>query len=130
VQGVEDEHDRAVRGRVAQELGGRLEEAEARAFRVDRRRRQVGEALAQVGHDLGELRRAGPELRAQRRAIAIADIGTQRLRPGPICGRTARLPATADQHPRAAGASARGQLLRQPALADARLALEQAQAPA
>ena len=60
---VEHEHDRPALGGVPQELGGRIEQAKARSFGLERERLgQVGEALAQLGNDLGEIRGAGPEL--------------------------------------------------------------------
>jgi hypothetical protein len=58
--------------------------------------------LAQFGDDLGEFGGAGSELRAQRGDVALAHVRAQRLHPGPIGGGTARLPAAADEHPRAA----------------------------
>ena len=71
VQIVQDEHDRPALGGVAQELGGRVEQAKARALGVQRGRlRQVGEALAQLGHQLGEL--AAPAPSCARSAAGIA----------------------------------------------------------
>ena len=118
-------------GSVPKELGGGVEQAEARSLRPGRGwLRQVWEALAQLGDDLREIRGAGSELRAQRGGIALAHVGAQRLHPGPVGGGTARLPAAADQDPRAAGSRLCDQLLGEAALADARLADEQEQAPA
>jgi hypothetical protein len=61
--------------------------------------------------------------------LCLAHVRTQRLHPGPVGGGAARLPAAADQDPRAARPGARDQLLGQAALADARLAHQQEQPP-
>ena len=67
--------------------------------------RQLGQAFAQLGEQLGELRRAGAELRAQCLGLGVADLDAQRLDPGPVRGRAAGLPAPPDEHaaPRARG---------------------------
>ena len=88
------------------------------------------EELAQLGQDLRELGRAGAELRAQRlrlgcrartRAATAPTASTRARRPPPSSGRRA---------PRRRAPRARVELLGEPALADARLAGEQEQAPA
>ena len=65
--------------------------------------RQIGEALAQLWQDLGELGGTAPELGAQSVPIALAYVAAEGLHPGPVRGRAARLPAAPDEHARAAG---------------------------
>ncbi len=105
---VEDEHDRPA---LARRCAG------TRAVASNRRKRapsdssgggsrEIGEALAQLGHHLGELaRRPTPRCGAQRGRIRVAHVAAQRLHPGPVGGRAARLPAAADEHARAARSS-------------------------
>ena len=131
VQVVEHQHERLRVRDALQERGQGVEQPEARALGLGRRRRrQVGDDVAQLRQQLGEVRRPGPELRPQRGGLGRADVGAQRLHPRPVGGRAAGLPAAADEHQRAARSRPRGELLGQPALADARLADEQEQAPA
>ena len=131
VQVVEHEHERLRRRGALQERGERVEEPEARALGLDGGDgRQVGQDRAQLGQQLRDVDRAGAELGAQRLHLGAADVRAQRLHPRPVRGRAARLPAAPDEHLRAARPGPRGQLLREPALADPRLADEQAQAPA
>ena len=68
---------------------------------------QVGETLAQLGEDLGELLGAGSEMRAQRGRLVLAHVGAQGLHPGPVGGSATRLPAAADQHASPAATRAR-----------------------
>ena len=63
VQIVQHHHEWPLVRGVPQELGGGLEQAEARAFGLERSRLgQIGEDLAQLGQDLGELAGARAEL--------------------------------------------------------------------
>ena len=64
------------------------------------RLRQVGEELAQLGHDLGEVRGAGRELRAQRLRVALLDVA--RAATAPTASRPGRRP------PPSSGRRARG----------------------
>ena len=129
MQIVEHEHERTVDRGVAQEDRDRVEEAEAGALRLERRgRRKIGEALAQLGDYLRKIRRASGELSGERVVVGLLHAGPQRLRPGPIGRRAARLPAAADDDPGAAGVRLRCERLREPALADARLAGQEQQA--
>ena len=84
-----------------QEGGDRVQQAEARALGVRRRRlRKVGEETADLGEDGGQLGAPVAELGAQRLGLAVADVGPQRLHPGPVGRRAAGLPAAPDAHPR------------------------------
>ena len=131
VQVVERDHERPCLARPPEELGGRVEEAEADELGLERRRRrQTGEAVGELRHDLGQVGGARAGLLGQRRGLAGAHVGPQRLDPRPVRGRAAGLPAAPDQGRRAAGARVPRQLLRQAALADPGLARQQEQAPA
>jgi hypothetical protein len=129
VQVVQDEHERAILSRAAQEVGGSLEEAEAGAFRLELRRLgQAGEELAQLRQELRELRRSRAQLRPQRWGLRLADADAQRLHPRPEGGSAARLPAAADEDARAPCSRPAEQLVREPALADTGLPDEQKEA--
>src|SRR5262249_46027557 len=96
---VEREEDRTGTRGVAEELRGRVEQAEPRALGIERRRLgQIGEALAQLGDDLGDVSRARTELYTKLLRLARAHVRTQRLHPRPVRGRASGLPATADEH--------------------------------
>ena len=65
---VQDEHDRPGFDALPEELGGRVEQLEARRLRLELgRAAQLGEVEAQVGDDLGEIR-AAPDGSWERRA--------------------------------------------------------------
>src|SRR5439155_11309148 len=101
---------------------------EARSFGVERGRLgQPGENFAQLGQDLSHSRGARAELRVQRRGIALAYVGTERLHPGPVGGGPARIPAAADKNAGSACPRTAYQLVRKAALADSGLAAEQEQ---
>jgi hypothetical protein len=131
VEIVQDQHDRPMLGGVSQELGGCIEQPEARPFGLERGRLgQVTEAPAQLRDDLGELRRTRAKLRTQGAVVAISHVGPERLHPGPVGGRAARLPAAADQHPRPPRVGLGDQLLGEAALANTGLARDQQEAAA
>ena len=128
---VEHEHEWPCLRARAQEAARGVEEAKARTLRLGTRRlRQVGKELAKLGKELGEVRRPGAELGSQPVGLGVADVGAQRLNPGPVGGRAAGLPATADEDTCPASAGMCDQLVRKSALADAGLSGEQEQAPA
>ena len=93
-------------GGAAQELGHRVEQAEARRLgssaggsgRSGKRSRSSGTICARSAAP-------GAELGAQRVRVGLAHMGAQRLDPRPVRGRAARLPAAADEHLRAARAA-------------------------
>ena len=91
-------------------------------------RRQARNPLAQLREDLGEVRRAGPELRPQDVCRRLVDVGPERLHPRPVGGRAPRLPAASHEDPRASLSGAGDQLLGQAGLADPGLADKQEQA--
>src|SRR5204862_837669 len=118
---VEREEKRAGPRCVAEELGGRVEEPEARALGVERRRlRQLPEALPQLRDDLRDVSRARAELPTQLVALAFPNVPTQRLHPRPIRGRAAGLPAAADAHREPTRPRRASELFAEPALAAAR----------
>ena len=128
VQVVEHEHERLHDRDPLQERRHGVEQAEARALGAGRGvRREVGEHVPQLRQQLGDVGCAQPELPAQRRGLGLAHVRAQRLHPRPVGGRASGLPAAADQDQRAACPRTRGELLGEPALADARLADEQEQ---
>ena len=113
-----------------QERGHRVEELEPGGLRLDvSQRRQVGIELAQVGHHLGDVLGTGAELPAQDVLIGPADEHAQSLHPRPVRRRAGVVPASSHEHPHPVVASSRRELIGQAALADARLAEQQEQAP-
>src|SRR5262245_19453557 len=78
----------------------------------------MGEALAQLGQDLSEIRGSVAELREELLGLAFANVAAKRLNPGPVGGGAARFPAPTDENARTAGSCVVGQLLGEPALAD------------
>ena len=133
VQVVEHEHERPARGRVPQELGGRVEQAEARALGLERRRlRQVGEA-ARAARAGSARARAAPAPSCERSAAGSALSRRRRAATAPRASRRGRRPppSSGRRGPgRRATRASRDQLLGEPALADAGLAGEQEEAPA
>ena len=127
MQVVEDEHDRAVGGGALQESRNRVEQAHALAPGCPFR--QLRQQLRQFGKDLHDLRRSGPELRAQAAEVRVVESHPERLHPGPVRRCAAGLPAPADKHFYAPRTRASGELLGDPALADSRLADEQEEPP-
>ena len=103
-----------------------VEEAKARALRLAGGGcGRSGKELAKLGKELGEVRRPGAELGSQPIGLGVADVGTQRLNPGPVGGRAAGLPATADEDTCPASAGICDQLVGKSALADAGLSGEE-----
>ena len=130
VQVVEHQHERLRDRDALQERGQGIEQPEARSLGFGPGgRRQVGDDVAQLRQQLGEVRRSRPQLPAQRAGLGPEDVGAQRLHPRPVGGGAAGLPAATDQDERAARPGERSELLGEAALADARLADEQEQAP-
>ena len=85
--------------------------------------------FAQLGEELGEIRRAGPELCSECVGLRIAEMDAQRLNPRPVCGCPACLPGSPNEHARPAGTGAVHQRVGEPALAYAGLSGKQYQAP-
>ena len=131
---VEDDHQRAARGCVAQKLGDRVEEIEAGVVRIEARRSrrvgQSGEMRLQLGHQLADVDRAAAELQRQDRGILAAHVRSENLHPRPVGRLPAAFPRVAPEHARFPSCGEIGHLLRQPRLADAGLAGEQEQASA
>src|SRR2546428_14087519 len=90
----------------------------------------MGDLVPKLGTDRREIGSPDAELPAENGWVAIADVRTERLHPGPVDGCAARLPTTTDKDAGTAGARTVDQLLGEPALADARLACEQEETPA
>ena len=85
VQVVEHDHQRARARGAGEEAGERVEEPEARLLGLHvRRLADVAEALGELGDDLGDVGGAAAELPAQADRVGVADVGAQRLRPGPV----------------------------------------------
>ena len=131
MQVVEDEHERLGVGDVA---GGR-----------SRSRRRGGSGAPSGSSDTGgptsgrSSRSSGASARRRPRRlpaararppILAAHVRPDRLRPRPVGRRTAGFPGAAEEGRRAALARLRRELVREPALADARLAGEQDEAAA
>ena len=91
---------------------------------------QVREQLASSGSSARGIAVGRAQLGASDSALAVAHVGAQRLDPRPVRRGAARLPAAADQDPGAAGPRAAGELVGQPALADAGLARDEQDAAA
>ena len=81
----------------------------------------AGQELADLGHELSDVRGSTAKLRRKRARIAGADVRAERLTPGPVRRRSPGLPAASPQHPYATLPGTQGELVEQPALADARL---------
>ncbi len=130
VQVVEDDQQRRRRRSISQECRRRIEQLEACQFRLrDRRRRKVGEEFAQLRQHLRDVTCPGPKLRSELTRRDRPQVRAKRLDPGPVGGRPGALPATAPEHLVPAVARPRCEFVRQSALADARLATEQDDAP-
>ena len=86
--------------------------------------------MPQLRDDLSEVGGTGAQLRPQRSGVALPHVAAKRLHPRPVRRRTTGLPAAADQDPGSSRGGMATQLVRQAALADARLADEQEQASA
>jgi hypothetical protein len=131
VEVVEDQQQRPLGGGRPEEAGEAVEQPEPGRLRLDRRRcRQVRQALADGGDELGDVGRAGAHLAAERRRVAALHVGADDLDPRPERRRTLRLPAAAPQDGGAACRRGGGHLLGEPGLADAGLAGEQHHAAA
>ncbi len=90
---------------------------------------QVGIELAQVRDHLGDVPDTGAELPAHDGLIGPPDEHAQSLHPRPVRRRAGVVPASPNEHPHPVVASSRRELIGQAALADARLAEQQEQAP-
>ena len=131
MQVVEDEHERLGVGDVAEEGRGRVEEAEAGALGVERHgRAYVREELAELREHLRDVGGAASQPLAHGRWILAAHVRPDRLRPRPVGRRTAGFPGAAEEGRRAPLPRPLRELIREPALADARLAAEQDEAAA
>ena len=99
MQIVEDEHDRPTLGGGAEKIGGGVEQPKASSMGVERRwLLDVWEELSKLGEELGDIAGAGAELRSKLLGLQLADEGPQRLHPGPVSRRAARLPAAPHEH--------------------------------
>jgi hypothetical protein len=131
MQVVEYEHERSFARGAAQERGGGVEQAEARALGVGAGRRpDVGVELTQLGQQLSQVGGARSELLTQRLRVRLLHVAAQGLNPGPVGGRAAGLPAAPDEHGRAPLPRAAGELLGEAALADPGLAAHEHDTPA
>jgi hypothetical protein len=129
VEVIENEHDRLGQRCGAEERAGRLEQAEAGTFRVSEGRNwKLAVELGQLGKDLHEVRGSAAELAAEQLGIAISHIRAKRLYPRPVGRRAAGLPAASDEDVDSVLPGAIGELLDEPALADAGLAADQEEA--
>jgi hypothetical protein len=109
VEVVEDQQQRPLGGGRPEEAGEAVEQPEPGRLRLHRRRcRQLRQALADGGDELGDVGRAGAHLAAERRRVAALHVGADDLDPRPERGRT--LPSQQRPHrtaaPRAAAAAA------------------------
>jgi hypothetical protein len=129
VEVVEDEHKRLGQRGGAEERAGRLEKPEARAFRVSGGWGwKLAVELSQLRQDLHEVGRSAAELVTKQLGITIPHVRAKRLNPRPEGRRTAGLPAAADDHVGAPLACTTGELLDEPALADAGFPADQEKA--
>src|SRR6266508_3388331 len=129
VEVVENEDERLRERGGAEERGCRLEESEARSFRVAHGRlRKLTVELVQLGKDLREVGRASAELAAERLWIGASRVRTKRLNPGPVGGGATRLPAASHEHFRPPLPRPPCELLDEAALADSRLPADQDEA--
>ncbi len=130
VQVVEHDHQRSRTCRRGEESGDRVEQAEPLLLRVAHHSRLTDgtDLIAQLGDDAGDLRRARSELPGEADGIRIADVGADRLGPGPVRGRALALVTAAPMDPRALHPGVGGQFLRRARLADPRLPDQQDQA--
>ena len=130
MQVVEHQHQRLLPRGVDEERGQRVEQADARAVGVERRRRRRGrQELGDLREHLRHVRRAAPELGAHRVAAGLAYVAAQGLEPGPVCRGAAGFPRAAPEHARPARIALLGHLCEQPALADAGLAAHEHEPP-
>ena len=128
MQVVQHQHQRPPGRRALQEGGHGIEESETRSLGLELGRgRQIGEEIAELREEPGEVGGSLAKLGSETVRVGIAKIRPQRLHPGPVGGGAARLPAAADQDPRAARSRLCDQLLGQAALADPGLADKQEQ---
>jgi hypothetical protein len=131
MQIVQGDDYRGTGGRIAQEGRRRLEQPEATALGVRRRRlREVRDELAELRENGGQLGPLVSELGAHGVRLAFADVGSQGLHPGPVGGCSAGLPAAPDAHAGPALPGVVAELLGQPALADPGLAGHEGETPA
>ena len=130
VQVVEHDDEGMRPRRVAQKCGHALEQAEACLFGFEPRcHRQSRESLAHVRDHFGDVDRAGTHFRRELLGLARVHVGTDRVHPRPVRGRTVAFVTTPPHHLGVAHLRIGGELLRGARLADARLS-DQQQNPA
>jgi hypothetical protein len=126
---VEHKHERIVLGGLLEQRRRRLEQPEAGVLGLEQSRTpRLRRKPRELGDELSDESGVRTQPRAQRCGIDTAHKAPDRLHPGPIGRRAARLPATTDEHDAAPLAGACRQLLAQPRLPDTRLARHQEQA--
>src|SRR5689334_1652950 len=115
---------------VPKESRHRREQAEAGTFvlRIGRGGK-VGQPFAKLGHEPHEFGAVLRQLTAQPSWLRLARQASQRLRPRPVRGRAARLPAPADQHLDSSRFGPPDKLLGQATFADPGFADQQDQPP-
>jgi hypothetical protein len=128
VQVVEHHQQRTTNHERAHQATDGFEEAEPRILRVVCLRcgpLRLRERPAQLGDDMGQLRRRWAYHRPQRRHVEITDERAQHLRPWPERRRSLPFETTTPRHHRAANGTLPDQLGSQTRLADARFARHQ-----
>ena len=130
VEVIEDQYERRILGGVPQERRDGIEEAEPRALRFQVVELWcVGKQVPQIGQEVCEIRRSRTELPLQSLAVAVSDVGAERLHPRPVGGCAAGLPAPAPEHGGAPRVGMGRELVGESALADSRLAGKEREAP-
>ena len=128
MQVVEHQHHRGTGGQRDEELHDGVEQTNALLVWLQRHRlRNVGQALAQGGHQARQRRGAGAEVGAQRRGVGGARMLCQRLDERPVRPRGFAFVTPAPQHQRRFGAGRLGELLQRARLANAGLTRQQHQ---
>ncbi len=125
VQILQNEHQRLVAGSILEKGGNRVKQPKTRLVRFQSRRRpQVGDALAEVRDNLGDIGRACAQFRSKLSWISILDVRAHCLDPWPIGRGSGSLIAATPQDLRLAQAGIGCQFLRRASLADSGLANE------
>src|SRR5262249_46212653 len=131
VEIVDYDHQRSDARHVLEKRCHRLEQLEARLLRISRLRSgmsrsrsvcgtQLGKQLRDIRNDLG--RRLRAENRCTLFGVGVAKARAKDLDPRPIGGCAATLPAPTPSHAYALRDSRTSELIREPGLADSRLA--------
>ena len=130
MQILEQDEEWAPTSGVLQERRDAVEESEARLLGIQQsRRRDLGQPVADLGHELRDVRCAAAHRSLQLRGIGGRDVAPHYLNPGPVGGCTAGFVTASRRHTEPLKASTTGKFMRRPGLSDPGLPAHEHESP-